>query len=160
MNGLKTSYMENTEATPGIIYNKEAFNTVNYNITSNMSTMESQRWRGRNSIVSSRYGSSSFNRRSTLQGNFSSRRSTSVWSERQLSNLLERRLAMICEDSTVDDCIKNYQYEEEEIPYEDLEELSFDNQEEDLSFLDNLSPHFKTLERIILEKVKPTKSEP
>lgn len=59
-----------------------------------------------------------------------------------------------------DDCIKSYQHEGEDILCESPEELFFDIPEEDFSFLDNLSPQFKTLERIIMETLKPTKSEP
>ncbi|KAM4737545.1 cadherin-5-like [Anableps anableps] len=100
----------------------------------------------------SRRSTLSPNRRNILQNNSTFSPGLSTWSDHRFISQLDRRLSMTCEDprNSPVNHPKIYQYEGEGSICQSLDILSPNNQDGDLSFLNDLGPQFKTLERVIM----------
>ncbi|XP_023197871.1 cadherin-like protein 26 [Xiphophorus maculatus] len=165
--GIKLGHMQNIEASPGMVQNVETYYTTTSNMSSNMETWNSQQQGGfhRSMKGNSRRSTSLYNRRGTVQSNYTFNRSLSTWSDDRIISLLDRRLTVTDSNQTdsSDDYVKIYHHEENGNSCVSLDLLSSDNHQDDLSFLNDLGPQFKTLEKIIRadksEVIKAEKSE-
>ncbi|XP_043968538.1 cadherin-like protein 26 [Gambusia affinis] len=146
----RLGYMQNTEASPGTVKNVDTYHTI---VTTNMNTWNTQQQGGfhRSMKGDSRRSLRSSNRRGTVQSNYSFNRSLSTWSDDRLSSQLGRSLSVTYhnEMNSSDYLVKIYHHEGNGNSCMSLEDLSSDYREDDLSFLNDLGPQFKTLEKII-----------
>ncbi|XP_007566359.1 cadherin-like protein 26 [Poecilia formosa] len=149
--GIKLGSMQNIEASPGMVQDMGSCHRTYSVMSSNMNTWDSQQQGGMKR--NSRGSTWSSNRRGTFQGNSTFKRSISSWSDGRVSSLLDRRLTVTDSNPTdsSDDHVKMYQYEGNGNSCMSLDMLSSEYQQNDLSFLDDLGPQFKTLEKIIME---------
>ncbi|XP_043977573.1 cadherin-like protein 26 [Gambusia affinis] len=128
-------------------------NKKNYTMTAQTNLLESQRLRSihKGMTRNARRSTVSSGMRSTVQSvPFS--RSQSTWSDNRINGLLQRTLSVICdkESNSQDDNVKIYDYEGNGNSCMSLDGLSSDGQQDDLSFLNDLGPQFKTMEKIIM----------
>uniref|UniRef100_A0A3Q2Q7A2 Cadherin domain-containing protein n=1 Tax=Fundulus heteroclitus TaxID=8078 RepID=A0A3Q2Q7A2_FUNHE len=152
--GMKISYMQNTETAPGPFYTKGTYSTETFS-NSNMNTMESVKQRAlRNSMRVSRQSSKwTKSRSSTIQSN-----STFNHSMRLTQDLINTGITTMKKGVDIDTSYPidySLTYAEEgtaDICHLSMEQLPNDDQ--DFKFLDNLEPQFKTLGNICLESIQ------
>ncbi|XP_021176600.2 cadherin-like protein 26 [Fundulus heteroclitus] len=130
--GMKIS---NIQTAPGVLNGNGAYSTATFNMNSNMNIMESMQKRAlRNSIRVSR-GNSTFNHSMRLVQDFINTQITRVEKEADIDTSYPIDYSLTyAEEGTADSC------------HQSLEQLPNDDQ--DLKFLVNLEPQFKTLGNI------------
>ncbi|XP_037539908.1 cadherin-like protein 26 [Nematolebias whitei] len=151
--GLKQGFAQKTETAPGLINNVETYSSIHNFNTYNMQSKSLRQQRGshRSYEGPSRSASLNASRRQTVQGNNSFyKRSLSIRSEQRLASQIMQRVYAISEDDPyfMVDKPFSYVYEGKGSICQSLDQLSLNNQEDDLHFLDNLGPKFKILGEI------------
>ncbi|XP_041859202.1 cadherin-like protein 26 [Melanotaenia boesemani] len=161
--GLKQGYiMQKSQMAPVMTYDVERFNTglsmMNSDMQSLSRPMDRQRDSRRSHEGYSTYSSWATNRRQAHQQDSSLhyQRSVSLWSEQCLVDQIDRKLDMIDGNQTHDPVYQpfSYAYEGKGSKCHSLDELSLSNLGDDLQFLDDLGPKFKTLGNICHETVQ------
>ncbi|XP_054901947.1 cadherin-like protein 26 [Poeciliopsis prolifica] len=161
IDGIKLGHMENIEA---FTRNTDTFRTTTTNMSSNMNTWDFQQQRGFSRGMNGRSKRSTWisNRSGTVKSNLTFNRSLSTWSDDRFNSLLDENSSVTNSDQKngSDDQVKTYHHEGKGDSCVSLDGLSLDWHEDDLSFLNDLGPQFKTLEKIIMrDKSEVLKAE-
>ncbi|XP_017265201.1 cadherin-like protein 26 isoform X2 [Kryptolebias marmoratus] len=149
--GLKQGYMQKTEAVPEMMQSVNIYNSVSNTYSSNMYASLRQPRESRRSYEGpSRSLSWNTSRRQTLQSNSMHRQTLRALSSQVLECHISQKVPTLseCDPSSLDYMPTYYANEGNGSICQSLDQLSLNNQEEDLNFLDNLGPRFKTLGEI------------
>ncbi|XP_041859203.1 cadherin-like protein 26, partial [Melanotaenia boesemani] len=151
--GIKQGYiMQKSRMAPVMTYEESyntGVNTANYNTQS--LSMHRQRDSHRSFEEHSKSMTWASNRSHTYQGNSSNcQHSSSLWSDQRIEGQLNRKLSII-NGNQADQAVYqpfSYAYEGQGSRCQSLDELSLSNLGDDLHFLEDLGPSFRTLGRI------------
>ncbi|XP_013865999.1 cadherin-like protein 26 [Austrofundulus limnaeus] len=148
--GIKQGFVQQTELAPGMFSTVDTYNSVHNIYNMQTTSLGQQRGSRRSYEGPSRSASWNSNRRQTVQKSIY-KHSMSSWSDnRRLGGQINQRVYTINEDdpSFMEYNPVIYGYEGEGSRCQSLDQLSINNQDDDLHFLDDLGPKFKNLGEI------------